>query len=48
MNYEYWSTRELVNLVLALEEALIVEFQNQGMTRGDAQGAVEAIVQKAS
>lgn len=48
MNYHIWSQRELVILVLALEEALITEFEKQDMTRSDAQAVVEAIVMKAS
>jgi hypothetical protein len=40
MNYTICSHCELIQVIHALEEALISEFENQGMTRSDAHGAV--------
>ena len=39
---------EKVAIIMALEAKLIEAYETEGMTRGDAQGAVEAIVMQAS
>lgn len=44
MNYEDHGHRELVALVQVLEEKLTQAYEERGMTRSDAQGAVEAII----
>jgi hypothetical protein len=48
MDYRIWGHRELVNLVLVLEEELTQAFEREGLTRSDAQGAVQAIVMQAN
>lgn len=42
--YEALGDREKVAVIMALEEKLIEAYQAEGMDRGDAQGAVEAII----
>jgi hypothetical protein len=48
MDYTSHGFRELISVVQALEEALTRAYEEQGITRSDAQGVVEAIVMKAS
>jgi len=49
MDYYHYGEREKVQVIMALERALIDELVNSaGMTNSDAQGVVEAIIMRAT
>lgn len=47
MDYQDWGERELISLVRVLEVKLTEAYEEQGLTRSDAQGVVEAIIMRA-